>query len=261
MNHDIPPTITVIVVAGAVAIAAVIWSILAWAVRRAGLPSDAARRVRVGSAVFLGLWLGTLLVFGPRAVPSPAPERFDPTSVITFTLAASIGLGMLAAARSAGFRTALEAIPLSAIHVVQTWRVMGVVFIVLMGRGLLPAHFALPAGWGDIFVGVTAPLVALGLARGGARLRALVIAWNVFGLVDLFVAVGMGSGILAGALLPGADHVPPAAAMGVLPMILVPAFAVPASLMVHMLALRRLARPIRLHPAAHAVRPAMRPVR
>lgn len=107
----------------------------------------------------------------------------------------------------------------------------------------LPAHFALPAGWGDILVGLTAPLVALGLARGIRGGRTLAISWNVFGLLDLAVAVGMGTGFLAPLLAPDlGPRVPPALAMGVFPMILVPLFAVPMSVLLHLLALRGLRR-------------------
>jgi hypothetical protein len=59
-------------------------------------------------------------------------------------------------------------------------------------------------------------------------------------------------------LIPGAGHVPPAAAMGALPMILVPAFAVPASLLIHVLALARLRSP-QLHAVPTAERPEIEP--
>ena len=41
---------------------------------------------------------------------------------------------------------------------VQVYRVVGLLFIVLLAQGQLPAYFAEPAGWGDIFVGLTAVL-------------------------------------------------------------------------------------------------------
>jgi hypothetical protein len=72
------------------------------------------------------------------------------------------------------------------------------------------------------------------------------IAWNVLGLLDLVVAVGMGSGFLAPLLTPELGPVPPAAAMGAFPLILVPTFAVPVSVLLHLLALARLLREVRL---------------
>ena len=59
-----------------------------------------------------------------------------------------------------------------------------------MARGQMPALWALPAGIGDIIVGATAPWVANHFdAPGGRRLA---IVFNLFGMADLIVAVGLG---------------------------------------------------------------------
>jgi hypothetical protein len=68
--------------------------------------------------------------------------------------------------------------------------------------------------------------------------------------------VGMGTGFLAPYLAPelGA-RVPPAPAMGVFPLVLVPLFAVPISVLLHVLSLARLAagrRPAARPIAGHA---------
>ena len=49
---------------------------------------------------------------------------------------------------------------------VQFYRVLGVIFLLLNAQGRLPSLFALPAGAGDIAVGLLAPIVALAYARG-----------------------------------------------------------------------------------------------
>src|SRR5260370_19761524 len=38
----------------------------------------------------------------------------------------------------------------------QVWRMIGFTFVLLEARGALPAIFALPAGYGDMFIAVTA---------------------------------------------------------------------------------------------------------
>ena len=91
------------------------------------------------------------------------------------------------------------------------------------------------------------PLVALAVARRSRGSRALAVSWNVVGLIDLVVAVGMGTGLLAPLLAPElGTRVPPAAVMGVFPMILVPTFAVPVSVLLHLLALARVRREVQL---------------
>jgi hypothetical protein len=85
--------------------------------------------------------------------------------------------------------------------------------------------------------------VALGLVRRVPAAVPLAFSWNVLGLLDLVVAVGMGTGFLVPFLVPElGDRVPPAAGMGVFPMILVPTFAVPVSVLLHLLALGQLRR-------------------
>src|SRR5438876_4421341 len=39
----------------------------------------------------------------------------------------------------------------------QAWRMVGFTFVLLEARGALPAIFALPAGYGDMAIGATAP--------------------------------------------------------------------------------------------------------
>ena len=62
---------------------------------------------------------------------------------------------------SRGFREFLFSLDPRALTFIQSWRAMGYVFLVLEAHNLLPASFAFPAGWGDIAIGVTAPLVTL----------------------------------------------------------------------------------------------------
>ena len=58
--------------------------------------------------------------------------------------------------------------------------------------GLLPAQFALPAGYGDLFIGLTVPLLVYALNQRKPHLRELAIAWNLLGLVDFGVALATG---------------------------------------------------------------------
>ena len=64
-------------------------------------------------------------------------------------------------------------------------------FLVLMAMGRLPAQFALPAGLGDMAMGITAPFMALAVSRGRMS-RGRFVAWQVAGLTDLVVAIAIG---------------------------------------------------------------------
>jgi hypothetical protein len=108
----------------------------------------------------------------------------------------------------------------------QSWRVIGFTFVLLEARGVLPAIFALPAGYGDMVIGVTAAFVAWKFVTP-ARRNAFVL-WQVLGITDLVMAVTLGT--TAPLLAP---HEASMAAMTVLPLSLVPTFLVPLFLIFH----------------------------
>jgi hypothetical protein len=108
----------------------------------------------------------------------------------------------------------------------QSWRIIGFTFVLLEARGVLPAIFALPAGYGDMAIGMTATFVAWKLANP-IRRNSFVV-WQLLGITDLVAAVGLGT--TARVLSP---HGPSMVAMTVLPLSLVPTFLVPLFLIFH----------------------------
>jgi hypothetical protein len=110
----------------------------------------------------------------------------------------------------------------------QTWRIVGFVFVLLQAYGVLPAIFAWPAGYGDIAIGATATLVAWKLANPLHRNG--FILWQLLGIADLVNAVGLGTTVVL--ISP---HSVPMVAMTVLPLSLVPTFLVPLFLILHVI--------------------------
>lgn len=111
---------------------------------------------------------------------------------------------------------------------IQSWRIVGFTFVLLEARNVLPAIFALPAGYGDMFIGATAGFVAWKLAEPAHR--SSFIVWQMLGILDLITAVSLGT--TAGLLVP---HGPSMVAMTVLPLSLIPTFLVPLFLMLHVI--------------------------
>jgi hypothetical protein len=137
---------------------------------------------------------------------------------------------------SGRFRDFVLSLDLRILTQAQTWRIGGIVFLILYQRAALPGVFALPAGLGDIAIGLTAPLVAWSCLR--PLQRKAFVAWNVLGLFDLVLAVTLGVlasatpvGILAGDVNTGL--------MGRFPLSLIPTFFVPLLLICHLIALGR----------------------
>lgn len=237
----IPPSISLILLVSNLAIAYALWRILAAGVSAAALPAATARTARVSIGAFLAAWLGAALLLAPSPESLVGQDPFTLTPLIPLFNVLPLAIIAAAFRFSPVLRRIVAATPLPSLIGIQFYRVLGAVFLVLMVLGQLPAYFAVPAGWGDVAVGLAAPLVAVAVARQASGARALAIGWNLVGLLDLLVAVGMGTGRLAPYLAPelGA-HVPAAAAMGMYPLILVPTFAVPLSVALHLVTLGRL---------------------
>ena len=112
---------------------------------------------------------------------------------------------------------------------VQSWRVIGFVFLVLATYGILPRTFALPAGWGDIAIGATASFVALKLASPNHQRHFHHLA-NPRHCRGLVMAATLG--MLTKVIDP---HAIPSDAMTVLPLSLIPTFLVPLLLILHVI--------------------------
>jgi hypothetical protein len=131
-------------------------------------------------------------------------------------------------AASQKFRQFVLSLDPGILTAVQTWRIIGFTFLVLEARAVLPALFALPAGYGDMFIGATATLVAWKLANPSHRNS--FIFWQLLGIADLVTAVSLGT--TAGLLSP---HDASMVAMTVLPLSLIPTFLVPLFTILHII--------------------------
>jgi hypothetical protein len=137
---------------------------------------------------------------------------------------------------SKSFRAIVLTLDLRLIAGMQAWRWAGLGFLDLYAYKVLPAVFALPAGLGDMAIGVTAPWIMLALARQpGFAARSTFIRWNVLGILDLVIAVSIGA--VSALFATGAPGEISTAPMATLPLLLIPAFLVPLFLMLHTTAL------------------------
>ena len=130
-------------------------------------------------------------------------------------------------------------IPIHWIIGIQTYRIVGVGFLILWAEGLLPAAFAFSAGIGDVFVGITAPFVALFCYLRKSFSKRLAIAWNIIGIADLIIALSVG---FVGFSRPVqfVPLSPSTEAISLFPLVIVPLFAVPLALLLHFFSLRAL---------------------
>jgi hypothetical protein len=197
------------------------------------LPGDEWRRRRwaAGSAMIFVVWLmGMMLLAASGFFRLDAPRI---PLVLLMTLAAGYLLLL-----SRTFREIIANILQHWLIGIQTFRILGGVFVIRYFQGELPAVFAIPAGVGDVLTGIFAPLVAYWWFAGKPYARSAAIAWNLFGMADLVNAVTIGW------FTGGGDG-------GIVfPIVLIPIYAVPRAFLVHSYSLIGLLRKASRHPVA-----------
>jgi len=121
----------------------------------------------------------------------------------------------------------------------QGWRVIGATFLIFMSFGLLPGTFAWPAGIGDLLVGAYAPFVVLAISRRTPGWHTHVVLLNVLGLLDFVGAVG--GGVLSGSSPIGILRGDVTTDILLeLPLSMIPTFAVPCWIVLHIISLIKL---------------------
>ncbi len=190
--------------------------------------------IRFVVAITMAAWLLLVVSFGAAGAFVGPPGR--PPLPIAIGIAAPLGLFFAGLRLSQSFREFVLSLDLRLIAGMQAWRWAGLGFLSLYAYKVLPAVFALPAGLGDMAIGLTAPWIILALVRQPdfAAHRAF-IRWNILGIVDLVIAVSIGA--MSAFFTTGAPGEISTAPMTTLPLLLIPAFLVPLFLMLHAAAL------------------------
>jgi hypothetical protein len=215
---------------------------------------DHRTRVMTWLAIALALmtWFAVIWQLAQFNAFRTAPDIRLPA--IPLAIAIPVVTGLILLTRSQRVATLLATVPPSWLIGIQVFRVFGFVFLVRWAHGQLPGAFALPAGTGDVLVGLLALPVALYVQSGARGGRAAAYAWNVLGITDFVVAVTMGTLTSPGRLqLFALDQ--PNSVTGDASLVLIPAFFVPLFTILHGLSLcqlKRAARPGDFRTAARA---------
>jgi hypothetical protein len=189
------------------------------------------------AAVTVAIWFGGVLFLA--AVGAFAGSPTQPPLEIFLAVVLPPLLFALLYRLSGRFRDFALAIDLRWLTALQSWRVIGVMFLAFYAFGLLPGLFAWPAGLGDAAVGLAAPFVLMAILRGAPNWQRRVFWLNIAGLIDFAGAIGTGvltSNSAIGFLADGAAR----ANLGELPLSLVPSFAVPLWTIFHAISLLQL---------------------
>jgi hypothetical protein len=210
----------------------------AWrALRAAGRPPTDVWSVVLTLGALLFGWLGAALYLGWLGIFRSAVDQ--PFPYIALAIGVPILIGALLIFGSRRVWGIVDAVPQSWLVGFQFYRVVGVTFLILYAGGRLPGIFALPAGYGDTFVGLTALLVAAGYARYSSKCDPFVALWNWLGLADLVVAIATGF-LSAPSRFQIFSLQAPNFLIGSFPLVMIPIYAVPLSIVLHLASLTKL---------------------
>jgi hypothetical protein len=208
------------------------------AIARSGFSPHQRITTWLALAVPFTLWLAAIWILAVDGVFISRPGVLPRLPLAIFL---PIVLGLVLLLRSRNVTAILAATPASWLIALQCYRALGGTFLVGWAQGDIPGAFALPAGIGDMLVGLTALPVAAYVHAGAPRARQLGLAWNVLGLLDFASAITLGALTSPGPLqLLSSGQ--PNTLLGAYPAVMIPAFIVPSSILLHALSIRQLRR-------------------
>ena len=185
---------------------------------------ESFRRVNL---IFI-LWLVAALVATAAGMFAAGPGQ--PSQALALHLLGVIVAFFVLMRLVPSLRRGVEALDPALLVGLQGWRILGMMFLFLMAMDQLPAVFAIPAGVGDVLVGLFAPFLAARLRDGKLSRRSL--GWfTAFGIFDFVAAFSFGNYVN---LHP--ETYAGYASMTSLPLVLVPAFFVPGFALLHLAA-------------------------
>jgi hypothetical protein len=188
------------------------------------LPTRSGARLALGAGI--GTWISLVIALAGSGAVLGSP----------LALPVLFALPLAAAGLAATFpasRLAMMAIPAQLIIALNAMRVVGVLMVLAAVAGSMSGPFPYFAGIGDIITGVFALPVARLAAKNPRDLR--ILSWNIFGTLDLIVAVSLGVTSVNGSPLQLIHAGVGATAMTTLPWALIPLVLVPTFLIGHAL--------------------------
>ena len=220
-------------------VGAILWGL--WtALSRTRLDTNARVTAWLAVTIPLAAWLAAAWTLSTAS--AFVPTQPGSASPLPLAVVVPVLIGLFALTRSERIAEAVDAANPSWLIGLQAYRIFGGNFVVLWAFGAIPGVFALPAGLGDMLVGVLALPTAFYLASGAPGGRGAAIAWNVLGILDLVNALALGILSSPGPLhLLALDH--PNTFITTYPTVMTPAFAVPLSLILHGISLCATAPP------------------
>jgi len=201
------------------------------------MPLSSVQKLTV--VAFAGLWIGLAIALATSGIYSPTAS---PVPIVGVMAGLPVVAAAIAALSFAKVREALLALPITLLVGLNAMRIFGGFFLLLALQDRLSGPFPQSAGWGDVIVGLTAIPLTLAIARNPRGHRGALLAWNLFGTLDLIVAVTLGIISAPGSPLQLIGGTVGSTAVWMLPWSNIPTLLVPFYLITHASIFAHLAR-------------------
>jgi hypothetical protein len=188
---------------------------------------------------FLAIWLLLTTILAKQGFFESTDSKFN---YILFVLLLGVFGSYFLLTKWKVFKILLSSIPVSWIVIIQFSRILGGTFLVLYCQKLLPPQFALPAGIGDVFIGVDALFIAWAIHNKKMWAPTVTKWWCYLGILDLIIAVTMGT-LTSPSPLHDLISLPFEATnllIAKYPLVMIPIFRVPFAITLHLLVLKKL---------------------
>lgn len=173
------------------------------------------------------IWLFEVIYFGSIGTFVTGPN-YTPYS-IELAITVPILVFLLSYYFSPNFRDYILSRNAAILTLMQSWRVIGSIFLTLYSFNILPAFFAIPASLGDLIIGVWAPFVAYRLIKNPALIKGKeFVIFHILGILDFAIAAY--AGLSLGYAIPNFP-------MSQMPLCLIPTYAVPLWIILHLICL------------------------
>lgn len=213
--------------------------LIAAAVGKATLDTPNRQRFAVTLSFYMSVWVLIALALSYANILVPQPDHSFPW--LGLMIIGPLLLALFLLSKSEVFSAVLDATPLHWLAAIQVYRVIGALFLLLHADGMLSAYFALSTGWGDIAIGVTAPLLGYLLWLDASRYFALGLVWCGAGIFDLFYVLYKAVRSAPGPLQTTAFDLP-TVIIGYFPFTLIPLLVVPISIILHIQMIRKIVK-------------------
>jgi hydrogenase-4 membrane subunit HyfE len=202
----------------------------------AGFSKSKIQQIQLIIFAFFILW-GTYASF--LSIQGYLTNNLIPPRAVILLIVPLMLFLFLIVRRNSTFKQLFNAIKPETLINLHVYRFIGGWFLVLFYFNLLPAGFALRAGWGDILTAITAVIITYFVFKKKVLHFRWAYAWNVFGLVDIL-------GVVTSAFLVILEsRTAPSAANDILeitrfPFILIPALAPAPLIFLHVITFKKL---------------------